>query len=322
MSAPLPPLALALQGGGAHGAFTWGVLDRLLDEPDFTVEAVSATSSGALNALALAQGWMDGGREGARTCLRALWESTANRTSLTRWAFQVAPGGRDTWLGLGRYLTPEQFNPLGFNPIRDIAEQLFDFERLRREAPFAIYVAATRVRDGALELFGQERLSVEAALASTCLPQLFAPVEIDGEHYWDGGWAGNPALEPLVYRHASNDILCVLVQPLSRARLPVTPAEIATRVAELSFSTTFLRELEALRRAREALAGAYPLTWLGHRFKTLRTHLIEPGDSLDGYHLESRINTRLAFLEELREQGRRCAEDWLTSGRDHPAAIG
>jgi len=321
MSARLPPLALALQGGGAHGAFTWGVLDRLLEEPDFTVEAVSATSSGALNALALAQGWMDDGRDGARACLRALWEHTANRTSLTRWAFQVAPGGRDTLLGLGRYWTPEQFNPLGLNPIRDIAEQLFDFPRLRREAPFTLYVAATRVRDGALALFSGERLGVEAVLASTCLPQLFPAVEIDGEHYWDGGWAGNPALEPLFYRHGCEDVLCVLVQPLSRTRLPVTPGEIATRIAELSFSTTFLREFEALRRAREALAEASSLTWLGQRFKNLRTHLIEPGESLEGYQLESRINTRLAFLEQLCEQGRMRAEAWLASDpTQHTAA--
>jgi len=310
---PLPPLSLALQGGGAHGALTWGVLDRLLEEPSLTLDGISATSSGAMNALALAQGWMEGGRDGARAKLDELWTSIAAQSSLARWAFAgVAASGAEQLLSSWtHHFTPEQFNPLGLNPLRAIAERLFDFERLRRASPFKLFVAATRVRDGALTLFGNAELSVDALLASTCLPQLFAAVVIDGETYWDGGYAGNPALQPLVYRCAAQAIVCVLVQPLSRATLPASARAIAERVAELGFSTTFVREYESLVQAQAALRGAVPLSSLGRRMKALRLHVIEPGESLAEFRAKSRLNTEPGFLHELRELGRATCEAWL-----------
>ncbi|HEX6833081.1 MAG TPA: patatin-like phospholipase family protein [Rudaea sp.] len=305
-------LTLALQGGGAHGAFTWGVLDRLLEEPQLSIEAISATSSGAMNALALAQGLLDGGREGARATLAALWENVAAQTSLLRWAFAGAGAAGETMmLGLARYFTPQEINPLGLNPLRDIATRLFDFERLRAAPPLRLFIAATRVRDGGLTLFGNPQLTIDALLASTCLPQLFAPVEIDGETYWDGGYAGNPALDPLVYECRSRDILCVLVQPLEHAQVPQTARAIHERIAELGFSTTFLRELESLRRAQQQLSHIFPLSWLGRRLKKLRVAIVEPGESLDAYSAKTRLNTRLAFLHELRDLGRTCAQRWL-----------
>jgi len=310
------PLSLALQGGGAHGAFTWGVLDRLLEESAFHVDGVSATSSGAMNALALAQGWLDGGREGARAALAGLWEAVANQASLLRWAFST-PAGAATetlLLGLTRYFTPQEINPLGINPLRDIALARFDFERLREHAPFRLYLAATRVRDGRLVLFGDGDLGIEALLASTCLPQLFAPVEIGGESYWDGGYAGNPALEPLIYQCRSADILCVLVQPLE-ATPPRSVRGIQERITELGFSTTFLRELDTVRRAQKSLLRTFPLSWIGRRLKSLRIDMIEPGESLAEHSAKTRLNTRLGFLHNLRDIGRDCAQAWLDRRR-------
>jgi NTE family protein len=311
------PVSLALQGGGAHGAFTWGVLDRLLEEPAFRVDGISATSSGAMNALALAQGWIEGGRDGARAALSELWERVADQTSLLRWAFS-SPAGAATetlLLGLTRYFTPQEINPLGINPLRDIALSLFDFERLRRDSHLRLFLAATRVRDGRLKLFGNEQLSIDALLASTCLPQLFAPVEIDGEIYWDGGYAGNPALEPLIYECAAPELVCILVQPLELAHPPRSAREVQERISELGFSTTFLRELDTLRRAQRSLSSPFPLSWIGRRLKHLRVSLIEPGESLAAHSAKTRLNTRVGFLRNLRDIGRERAQEWLQRQR-------
>jgi NTE family protein len=285
----------------------------LLEETWLSFDGVSATSSGAMNALALAQGWMDGGRDGARACLSALWEAIAHENNLARWAF-AGPAGRTAetmLLGLTRYFTPKEINLLDYNPVRNIASALFDFERLRRESPVDLFLAATRVRDGRLQLFADSALTLDALLASTCLPQIFAPVEIDGEMYWDGGYAGNPAIEPLVYRCSAADILCVLVQPLERATPPRNAREIGERVVELGFSTTFLRELDTLWMAKQSLAHAWSWSWLGRRLKRLCLHIIEPGESLDAYSAKTRINARIEFLRDLRELGRQCAQTWL-----------
>ncbi|HEY2396171.1 MAG TPA: patatin-like phospholipase family protein [Rudaea sp.] len=305
-------LSLALQGGGAHGAFTWGVLDRLLEEPLLQFDGVSATSSGAMNAVALAQGWLDGGRDGARAALGRLWESVAAHSNMMRWAFAGA-AGESILLGLTHYFTPQEINPLGINPLREIATGLFDFERLRRLAPFRLFIAATRVRDGALAIFDDTRLSLDTLLASVCLPQMFAPVEIDGENYWDGGYAGNPALEPLVYGLRSRNLLCVLVQPLEQAQAPRTAREIRDRIGELGFSTTFLRELETFRRAQKYLLHTFPISWIGRRIRRLQIDLVEPGESLDAYSAKTRLNTRIGFLHELRDIGRERADLWLSA---------
>ena len=310
-------ISLALQGGGAHGAFTWGVLDRLLEEGSVDFDGISATSSGAMNALALTQGWLDGKRDGAREMLAKLWESVAQQASLMRWAF-ASPAGAATehiLLGLTRYFTPQEMNPLGINPVKNVAAALFDFETIRKKSPFKLFIAATRVRDGRLVLFDDGNVTLDALLASTCLPQMFAPVEIDGETYWDGGYAGNPAIEPLIYRCDAETIACVLVQPIERAQPPTTAREIGERITELSFSTTFIRELETLQTAQSMLAKNFPLTPLGQRLKAIDIQILEPGESLDSYSAKTRLNTRLAFLHDLRELGRERAQLWLETIR-------
>ena len=311
-------IGLALQGGGAHGAFTWGVLDRLLELDGIAFERVSGTSSGAINALALAQGWMNGGPQGARECLSLVWQRIAGHTDSAAWIFGTrTKTGHKGVQSLHRYFTPRQMNPLGYNPVRQIAEACFDFEQLRNRAPFPLHLAATRVRDGALAMFGPDKLSIDALLASTCLPQIFAPVTIDGEVYWDGGWAGNPVLEPLIYAGRAQTILGILVQPLNRPEIPTTPAGIAERMSELGFSSAFLRELRTLAIAQESLDGGLPRTWLGRRIKGTRIDLIEPGEPLDALCVTARRGTSLGFLTALRDHGRRRAEAWIEEPDRH-----
>jgi NTE family protein len=310
-------ISLALQGGGAHGAFTWGVLDRLLEATWLSIDGISATSSGAMNALALAQGWLAGGRDGARETLAALWETVAAETSALRWAFAGPTGStaETMLLGITRHFTPKEMNPLDFNPVREIASKLFDFDRLRESAAQQIFLAATRVRDGRLAIFDREHLSLNALLASVCLPQLFAPVEIDGEMYWDGGYSGNPALEPLIYRCRSADLLSILVQPLEHSKPPTTMREINERIVELGFSTTFTREIDTLLKAKQSL-DTFAMSWIGRRLKALRLHIVDPGESLDEYSAKTRLNTRLGFLRGLRDLGRAQMERWLETHAD------
>jgi len=311
-------LLLALQGGGAHGAFTWGVLDRLLEEPDFGIEAVSATSSGAVNAVAMAHGWIEDGREGARAHLARIWQRIGEKSSLASWGFAPSASGGAWLLELARHLTPAQFNPLGLNPLADLLDELIDFERLRAAPPFRLHIAATRVRDGALVLFGNHRITRDAVLASTCLPQLFDAVEIDGETYWDGGYAGNPALAPLVYEARARDLLCILVQPLERP-LPASARAIADRAMELAFTTTFLRELESLATAQRMIQGKLALTSLGRRLQSLRLHLLEPGESLAEAGGKAKLDTRPTMLRALCALGRERADAWLAA---HRSALG
>ncbi len=309
------PIGLALQGGGAHGAFTWGVLDRLLEHGELSFSRVSATSSGALNALAVAQGWMNGGREGARTCLDVLWQRIAGHPMSAPWIFgSRMPAAQPGAQNLHRYFTARQINPIAINPVEQIAEVMFDFEQLRAEAPFPIHLAATRVRDGGLCLFGPADLSVDALLASTCLPQIFAPVSIGGETYWDGGWAGNPVLEPLLGPDQASTILGILVQPLDRSEIPRTPEKIATRIGELGFSSAFLRELRSLLMRGESTPARPASDAPGCIPRVL---LIEPGESLHDFHDKAPFKNAIGFLSTLRDHGRHCADRWIANPDQH-----
>lgn len=305
-------ISLALQGGGAHGAFTWGVLDRLLEAPHISFDAVSATSSGALNALAMAQGWISGGREGARTCLDVLWQRIAGHPQTAAWIFgSRMPAAQQNAQNLHRYFTSRQINPQPSNPVVQIAEVMFDFEQLRAEAPFRVHLAATRVRDGALVLFGPSQLGLDALLATTCLPQIFAPIEIGGESYWDGAWAGNPALEPLLGVDRARTVLAVLVQTLGGADIPATPEKIATRISELASTSVFLRELRSLVMPVD---GIDPQSASTHAQAMQTVDLIEPGEPLHGFHNKQSFATAIQFLSALRDHGRQCASRWI----EHP----
>jgi NTE family protein len=307
---------LALQGGGAHGAFTWGALDRLLEDERLVIEGISGTSSGAINAVALAYGLMIGGREGARQTLASLWDRIgisipgyAPFTNAPRIDRTLALEGAQA---LTRVFSPSQINPLNQDPLREIVTSLFDFERLRADCRLKLYIAATQVRTGKLRLFKTQELSAETLLASTRLPSWHHAIVIDGEAYWDGGYTGNPALFPLFYKCDSSDVMIILLHPLSRPDLPTSVSSIQHRTAELSFGTTFLREMRMIVQAKkEVNRRLLPLGRLERRLRRLKIHLIEADQFLSEQDGITKLDNDAAFLASLRDRGRVQAEAWL-----------
>ena len=323
-----PALSLALQGGGAHGAYTWGVLDRLLED-GWQLDGISGTSAGAMNAVALAQGWTTGGADGARESLSSFWEAVADSApleldllhSLNPGGKGALPGPMSAMLGFTRYFSPYDFNPLALNPLRDVVRARFDFERIRRDCRLKLFIAATRVRSGKVRLFRTAELTEDALLASACLPTLHHAVEIDGEAYWDGGFTANPAIYPLIYECTTPDILLVLLNPLRHPEAPRSAEEIAQRSMELGFSTTFLREMRTLAQARAYLqegGGWLPRGRLERKLAGLRFHLLE-AEELAEAGKGSKLNATRAFLHELRDLGRARAARWI---RMHRADVG
>ena len=324
--APAPALSLALQGGGAHGAYTWGVLDRLLED-DWRLDGISGTSAGAMNAVALADGWVRGGAEGARESLAGFWEAVADSTpfeldllhslnglgGLGGGADGSLPAPVNLMLGLTRLFSPYQLNPFDLNPLRDVVRAQFDFERIRRACPLKLFIAATAVRTGKVRLFRTAELGEAAVLASACLPTLHHAVEIDGEHYWDGGFTANPAIYPLLYECDTPDLLMVLLNPLQHENAPRSAAEIATRSMELGFSTTFLREMRMIAHARQFISERprwSPIGRLERRLLHERFHLIDAPELGDAGSA-SKLDATASSLLRLRELGRARAEAWL-----------
>ncbi|TCK02286.1 patatin-like phospholipase family protein [Marinobacterium mangrovicola] len=304
-------LNLALQGGGAHGAFTWGVLDRLLEEPWFEIEGVSGTSAGAMNALMLAEGWRKSRAEGAREQLALFWEELMQPVNLSTNALGDTVGW--LWQSISSHLSPYDLNPFDINPLRDLLEECVDFEALRRASPFKLYIAATAIENGKLKLFRESELKVEHLLASACLPRLHQAVEIEGRYYWDGGFAGNPVLYPLLMEGKSLDLLMVLLQPMERASLPTSSQAIADRVAELGFQTAFMREMRAVVLMQQRLKRRpWLLGSLERRFRHLRFHLVGPDETLASLHRSTKYDTSRTFLYELRDRGRDQASRFIS----------
>ena len=321
-----PSLSLALQGGGAHGAYTWGVLDRLL-EAGIRIDGISGTSAGAMNAVALAHGWTAGGADGARAALADFWQAVGDSVpfhvellnSLNSAADSTMPTPMNVMMGFMRLFSPYQLNPFDLNPLRDVVRAQFDFERLRRDCPLKLFIAATTVRTGKVRLFHTAELSEAALLASACLPTLHHAVEIDGEHYWDGGFTANPAIYPLLYECSTPDILMVLLNPLQRDDAPRSAEDISARSMELGFSTTFLREMRMIAHARQYIAetaGWMPLGRLERKLVGQRFHLIEARELAEAGSA-SKLNAASGFLTELHTLGRSRADEWLRKQYRH-----
>ena len=294
-----PPrrLSLALQGGGSFGAFTWGALERLLDEPEMAFDAISGVSAGAVNAALLASGLMEGGREAAKARLERFWK---------RMSRAAAPGAGFADLPLGlmmRALSPYLFNPLNLNPLREALIEEVDFARLKTRSPVRLLIGATRVRDGALRVFSTSEISVDVVLASACLPLIHHAIEIDGEPYWDGGYSANPPLIPLARASNAAHLLIVQVTPTNAARLPTSPREIAKRLEQIHFNATLNAELEALKYG--IFVGATP------KLRRLRIGRISAQEEFEGLADESAGNLGWEFLERLRASGRSAVETWL-----------
>ncbi len=315
---------LALQGGGAHGAFTWGVLDGLLEDGRVAIEAISGTSAGAMNAVVLADGMMKGGRDGARQALSDFWNAVSRWGSwspLTRSlkAMMTGDWNLDDSVGflsfdvLSRFVSPYQANPLNVNPLRDLLEAQIDFERVRSCNLIKVFVSATNVRNGRVKVFECEDLSPDAVMASACVPHLFQAVEIDGESYWDGGYMGNPVLFPFAYNSDSKDIVIVQINPLEREKTPTTAREIVNRVNEITFNASLMKELRAIDFVARLLdEGALD----PNRYKRMLIHRIDAETDLKPLNASSKLNAEWAFLSHLHDIGRRAAAEWLDENHD------
>jgi NTE family protein len=308
---------LALQGGGSHGAFTWGVLDRLLEESWLRIEAISGTSAGAMNAAVLADGWTEGGAAGARAALDAYWDRVARaavfsplqRTALDRllgrWTLDSSP----VFIGfdlMARIFSPYNLNPRGFNPLESILQESIDFTRLVK-SPIKLFVTATNVRTGRGRIFRNAELTPDVLLASACLPTLFQAVEIDGEPYWDGGYSGNPTITPLVRESEAQDSILVQINPRERPGTPRSAGEILNRLNEVSFNATLMKELRMIALLRQV---ADPGSGEGARWAGMRTHRIMT-DLMTDLGYSSKMNAERAFLTMLRDEGRRAASAFL-----------
>jgi len=328
---------LALQGGGSHGAFTWGVLDRLLQDDSLEIAGVSGTSAGAMNAVALAAGLMEGGRDGARECLGRFWRRVAQTSPFH--ALEMGPaaalwGPDNPWLAawtapwrqavsvLGSQFSPYQLNPLNLNPLRDVLRETVDFDRVCGCNKTQLFIAATQVRTGALRTFRQHELSVDVVLASACLPLLFQAVEIDGEAYWDGGYAGNPTLLPLISESAAQDLLLVQINPSLRDEVPVSAEAILDRINEVTFNASLLKELRSIALLKQLIAdegrpGYHYRNPLFARIDALKVHRVEGGQALAELGAGSKVQTQWPFLSMLFERGAEAADRWLHENRRH-----
>ena len=310
-------IGLALQGGGAHGAFTWGVLERLLEEESLDFEGVTGTSAGAMNALMMAQGWLEDGRKGAIKKLDLFWKTVAEQ-SPSKWlgaAGRASHSLNQMLMALSNRVSPYQLNPLDYNPLRKIVSDLCDFNDLRNNCPFKLFIAATQVKTGKIRLFRESELDEPHVLASACLPTIQKAVMIDGEPYWDGGFSGNPAVYPLVFDCGGDDILIVHIEPLSIDHIPNSASKISDRVAEIGFQSTFMREMRAIAYTFKNSKKSRFLSWLPgtleHRFRRLRFHMIESTEYMANMPRLSRIDTRWVFLNELKARGKFHAGSWL-----------
>ncbi len=321
-SAGVKTINLALQGGGSHGAYTWGVLDALTEDPRIEIAGISGASAGAMNAVVLADGLCEGGSERAREKLEKFWLSVSSEGSLSpferRWLDKGLaawggfwPGARwiealaETTLGL---LSPYEFNPFNVNPLQTYLRQAVDFERLRASDGVKLFVAATNVTTGRGEIFRRDVLTVDHVMASACLPQLFQAVIIDGQSYWDGGFAGNPPLWPLFYETQCRDVIIVQINPIERAETPRLPAAIADRVDEITFNASLLAELRATdfvaRLIRRGLLKS-------DEYREERLHRIGGAGTLESFNAATKNDVSWPFLQRLRALGRNDAKEWL-----------
>lgn len=321
------PISLALQGGGSHGAFAWGVLDRLFEADAFDVKAIVGTSAGAMNASVAAYGLARGGPAGAREALAAFWGriSDAARRS------PLQPTWLDRMMGLGnveyspafammdvmsRFASPYQLNPMNVNPLRDVLAASIDFDWMHEETAVKLFICASNVMTGRIRVFTQKDLSIEAVLASACLPFMFQAVEIDGEHYWDGGYMGNPPLYPLIYEGGCSDILLVQLNPVEIDELPKTAQQILDRINTLSFNSSLMREMRVISFVSKLIDNGYDD---GGRLRRVFIHTVDGQDVLKEFGVSSKLNADREFLTHLFEAGRREGERFLA---EHLADVG
>jgi NTE family protein len=323
---PIPRKAvnLALQGGGSHGAFSWGVLDRLLEDPRIEFEAVTGASAGAMNAVVLADGLAGGSREEAREALSRFW----NRVGQSAMTSPMRRSPIDAWRGawtldnspgyiafdlMARLASPYDLNPLGFNPLRNLVSELVDFERVRSCSALKLFVSATDVETGRARVFRKEEITVSHVMASACLPNIYQAVEIDSRYYWDGGFMGNPPLWPLFDACETNDVIIVQINPFTRPGVPRRAPEIYNRVNEITFNSSLMRELRAIDFVTRLLKEG---RLQGTGYREVYVHMIGDENTLRPLGASSKLNAEARFLKMLFERGRQAAELWLSENFD------
>lgn len=310
---------LALQGGGAHGAFAWGVLDRLLEDGRLDFDSVSATSAGAMNATVLAYGLTIGGYDGAREQLEIFWKRISDEGSKG----PLQPSWYDKMMGnhsldyspafmvmdlMSRLFSPYELNPMNLNPLRDVLEKTIDFERLRAECPINVYLSATNVNTGKVRIFEKTEIGPDQVLASGCLPFLFHTIVIDGEPYWDGGYMGNPAIFPLIYGSKTNDVVIVHINPLVRNEIPKTAKDILNRINEISFNSSLMREMRAIAFVTHLIDDGQ---LADDKHRRMLIHSVRDDEFMRSLGVTSKLNPDWDFLKKLKEVGRARAEVWL-----------
>ncbi|MGH7004102.1 MAG: patatin-like phospholipase family protein [Alphaproteobacteria bacterium] len=323
-AAGVKSINLALQGGGAHGAFTWGVLDRFAEEERLGFDGISATSAGAMNAAVFAYGLAEGGRNGAKAALANFWRRVSHAaafsplqpTLLDRLTCNKSLAMSPSFIFFDlvtRFLSPYQFNPLNYNPLREVIGKSVDFDKLRTTCcPVKLFLSATNVRTGKIRVFANNEISVDSVLASACLPFLFQAVEIDGDPYWDGGYMGNPAIFPLIYECESADVLVVHINPMEREHMPHTAAEILNRINEISFNSSLMREMRAISFVTKLIDSGE----LKSNLKRMLIHSIAADAVMNGLGHTSKLNADWEFLTSLRDTGRAHADAWLKANFD------
>jgi len=320
-------LNLAMQGGGAHGAFTWGVLDRLLEERDLEIVGVSGTSAGAVNGACLVSGLIRGGNEAARETLYEFWRKNSESQVLSL----MQPTMVDKMFSRGniefnpfyqvfslvsKYLSPYEFNPLMINPLKDLLVELIDFAAIQKEERHKLFLTATNIRTSKVKIFSNAEITADAVCASCCLPQLFQAIEIDGDLYWDGGYIGNPAMFPLFQHTQCTDLLLIQIDSINYSKIPQKIAEIMDRATDISFNSSLMREMRAVCFVTDIIDKGF--TDNGRLVKT-NMHYIGTGDLMNDYNGSSKMNVDWDWLSYLRENGRNRAEAWV---REHYGKVG
>ncbi len=325
MAARKKAVNLALQGGGAHGAFTWGVLDCLLEDGRIRIEGISGTSAGAMNAVVVADGLMKGGEDAAREGLKTYWEkvsqvgqlSPVQRTPIDvfmgNWSLEGSPSFMFFDM-MQQVASPYQTNPLNINPLKMLLDSVVDFERIRACDQIKLFISATNVETGLVKVFDSKELTSDMVMASACLPFVFQAVEIDNVPYWDGGYMGNPVLYPFFYECKSEDIMIVQINPIERKGTPKTPRQIMDRVNEITFNGSLLKELRSIDFVHRLLEEDRVDP---EKYKDIKVHIVEAHDKLMEFGAASKINAEWAFLQHLFDIGREAAEEWLDKNYKH-----
>lgn len=313
----------ALQGGGSHGAYSWGVLERFLEEDDLEIEAISGTSAGAMNAAVMVNGYAKGGRQGAIELLEKFWRRISDSAAfspfakspperlLTGWNMDSSPVYY--WLDMmSRVFSPYELNPLNVNPLKHILEDLLEMDLYLDKAAIKLFVTATHVTSGQAHVFSNKEITSDVLLASSCIPLMFQAVPVNGEYYWDGGYMGNPAIWPIIYHSRSEDVVLVQINPIHNQQVPRSAAEIINRLNEITFNASLIAEMRAI----DFVSRLIQREKISHdQYKDMRMHLVYSPEAMKGLNASSKMNADWDFFQYLRGIGRDAADAWLKENK-------